>query len=154
MRYFLIILVFLIILLSIYVITVYNKLKSDKNEVDKLWNRLRLSIQEQFAFINSNINLFSDNVKNPLVDLINSYNLMAYTEDVMEAYLQLEKIISSLEDNQLKQVFMDKNKAISEVKVLYNNVLLRYNNTVSMIPNSLISKAFGFNPGIWFRSNN
>lgn len=154
MRYFLIILVFLIILLSIYVITVYNKLKSDKNEVDKLWNRLRLSIQEQFVFINSNINLFSDNVKNPLVDLINSYNLMAYTEDVMEAYLQLEKIISSLEDNQLKQVFMDKNKAISEVKVLYNNVLLRYNNTVSMIPNSLISKAFGFNPGIWFRSNN
>ena len=152
MRYFLIILVFLIILLSIYVITIYNNLKRDKNDVDKLWNDLRLAIQDQFALINNNINVFDQDLKNGLVSLINDYKFMAYTEDVMEAYLNLEKMLNSV-DNNIKNLFDDMNNKIKELKENYNNVLLRYNNEVSMIPNIFVSKAFGFKSGIWFRSN-
>lgn len=152
MRYFLIILVFLIILLSVFTISIYNKLKVDKNEVDKLWNRLRLAIEDQFKLVNININLVED--KESLTTLINSYNVMAYTEDVMEAYLSLEKIIYTLNDSNFKATFMERDKAINDVKVLYNNVLLRYNNTVSMIPGSYVAKIFGFHSGIWFRSIN
>lgn len=150
MKYFLIILVFLIILLSIYTISVYNKLKVDKNEVDKIWNRMRLAIEEQFKLVEANINLVED--KDPLVNLINSYNLMAYIEDVMEAYLSLEKMIYVLGDNNFKHTFMERDKAINDAKVLYNDVLLRYNNTVSMIPGSYVAKIFGFHSGIWFRN--
>lgn len=153
MKYFLIILVFLIILLSIYTISVYNKLKVDKNEVDKLWNRLRIAIEEQFKLVSSNIKLIN-NKQDILNDLINNYNVMAYTEDIMEAYLNLEKIIDSLEDSKLKAIFREKDQAINDVKVLYNNVLLRYNNMVSMIPVSYVAKVFGFHSGIWFRNNN
>lgn len=153
MKYFLIILVFLIILLSIYTISIYNKLKVDKNEVDKLWNRLRLAIEEQFKLVSANIKLVNSN-QDTLVDLINSYNVMAYTEDVMEAYLSLEKIIGNLEESNLKTSFMAKNQELNEVKTLYNNVLLRYNNMVSMIPGSYVAKIFGFHSGIWFRNNN
>lgn len=153
MKYLLIILVFLIILLSIFTISVFNKLKVDKNEVDKLWDQLRKAIEEQFKYVNTNINLVANKDKDNLVNLINSYNLMAYIEDVMEAYLSLEKIIYQQDESDFKVYFMEKDKAINDVKILYNNVLLRYNNTVSMIPKSLVAKAFGFHSGIWFRSN-
>lgn len=151
MKYFLIILVFLIILLSIFTISIYNKLRVDKNEVDQLWNRLRIAIEDQFKLVNANINLVENN--DNLVDLINNYNLLVKPEDVMEAYLNLEKIIYALSESNFKTTFIEKDKAINDNKVLYNNVLLRYNNTVSMIPGSYVAKIFGFHSGIWFRNN-
>lgn len=152
MRYFLIILVFLIILLSIYTISTYNRLKVDKNEVDKLWNYLRIAIEEQFNLISSNINLVNTD-RDILVGLIDNYNKMAYTEDVMEAYLHLEKIIYSLDESNLKVSLMEKDQAINDGKVSYNNVLLRYNNAVSKLPGFYVAKIFGFHSGIWFRNN-
>ena len=58
--------------LSIYVITIYNKLKTYKNEVDKLWNSLRLNIESQFKFIKANIDNLNNVDKFYLKDYISS----------------------------------------------------------------------------------
>lgn len=138
--------------LSIYVITIYNKLKTYKNEVDKLWNSLRLNIESQFKFIKANI----DNLNNVdifyLKDLIDKYMILAYTEEVMNSYIDLEIILDKSDDSEIKSRFITKNAEINNLKTDYNNVLLRYNNVINMIPNKIIANIFHFNEGVWFRS--
>lgn len=153
MLYILLFIIFcILVLISLYVIVIYNKLKTYKNEVDKLWNTLRLEIESQFKFIKANIDLLGNVDKFYLKDLIDRYMILAYTEEVMNSYIDLEIIIDKSSDSKVKKIFLSKNKEIDKVKEQYNNVLLRYNNVINMVPNKIIADIFHFNEGTWFRS--
>lgn len=153
MLYILLFIIFcILVLISLYVIVIYNKLKTYKNEVDKLWNTLRLEIESQFKFIKANIDLLGNVDKFYLKDLIDKYMILAYTEEVMNSYIDLEIIIDKSGDSKVKEMFLSKNKDIDKVKIQYNNVLLRYNNVINMVPNKIIANIFHFNEGTWFRS--
>ena len=73
MLYILLFIIFCVLVgLSLYVLVIYNKLKTYKNEVDKLWNTLRLEIESQFKFIKANIDLLGNADKFYLKDLIDT----------------------------------------------------------------------------------
>ncbi|MCH5167132.1 MAG: hypothetical protein J1F35_04480 [Erysipelotrichales bacterium] len=145
--------IFLILLgISIYVILVFNKLKTYKNEVDRLWNLLRIKIENQFKYINSNFESIMLDNKEYLKEIIDKYMLLAYIEDIMTTYVELEKIIDNVEENPVKTNFLKENEEIDKLKVDYNNVLLKYNNTINIMTNKFIADAFKFKQGIYFIS--
>ena len=70
--------------------------------------------------------------------------ILAYTEEVMNSYIDLEIILDKSDDSEIKSRFITKNAEINNLKTDYNNVLLRYNNVINMIPNKIIlMKVFG-----------
>lgn len=151
--YIVLIIIFIaLVSLSIYVITVYNKLKTYKNEVDKLWNTLRLSIESQFKYIQANFNSIENVDKFYLKDLIDKYMILAYTEEVMNSYIELEIIMDKVNNLEIKNKFLLKNQEIESIKEKYNNVLLRYNNCINMVPNRIVANIFHFTDGVYFRS--
>ena len=115
MLYILLFIIFCILVgLSLYVLVIYNKLKTYKNEVDKLWNTLRLEIESQFKFIKANIDLLGNADKFYLKDLIDKYMILAYTEEVMNAYIDLEITIDKSSDTEIKKRFLVKNSEIDK----------------------------------------
>lgn len=151
--YVLMFIIFILLLaLSIYVIVIYNKMKTYKNEVDKLWNTLRLNIESQFKFIKANFDSITNVDKFYLKDLIDKYMILAYTAEVMNSYIDLELTIDKSGDSEVKRRFISQDNEIEKIKVDYNNVLLKYNNVINMIPNRIVANIFHFSEGTWFRS--
>lgn len=153
MIYVLLAIIFILLLsVSLYVIIIYNKLKTYKNEVDKLWNTLRLSIESQFKLIKANLDSLTNVDKFYLKDLIDKYMILAYTVEVMNSYIDLEIMIDRVDPSIIKSKFLEKDAEIESVKEEYNNILLKYNNIINMIPNRIVANIFHFTEGTWFRS--
>ncbi len=151
--YILLFIIFILLIgLSLYVIVIYNKMKTYKNEVDKLWNTLRLAIESQFKFIKANFDSINNVDKVYLKNLIDKYMILAFTAEIMNSYIDLELTIDKIDDANIKSHFLEKDKEIEKIKVEYNNVLLRYNNIINMIPNKIVANIFHFTEGTWFRS--
>lgn len=151
MLIYVIIAIFLILLIitSVYIILLFNKLKQYQNEVNKLWDDLRTRIERQFLFIETNLNYLNDQA---IVELVNSYKIEAYTENVMKDYVDLEKLIDNNSDNEIKSVFLKNDSEIENIKTDYNNILLKYNNLIDMIPNKIFANMLGFKEGVYFIS--
>lgn len=151
MLIYVIIAIFLILLIitSVYIILLFNKLKQYQNEVNKLWDDLRTRIERQFLFIETNLNYLNDQA---IVELVNSYKIEAYTENVMKDYVDLEKLIDNNSDNEIKSVFLKNDLEIENIKTDYNNILLKYNNLIDMIPNKIFANMLGFKEGVYFIS--
>lgn len=151
--YILLFIIFILLIgLSLYVIVIYNKMKTYKNEVDKLWNTLRLAIESQFKFIKANFDSINNVDKVYLKNLIDKYMILAFTAEIMNSYIDLEVTIDKVDDANIKSYFLEKDKEIEKIKAEYNNVLLRYNNIINMIPNKIVANIFHFTEGTWFRS--
>lgn len=151
--YILLFIIFILLIgLSLYVIVIYNKMKTYKNEVDKLWNTLRLAIESQFKFIKANFDSINNVDKVYLKNLIDKYMILAFTAEIMNSYIDLELTIDKIDNVDIKNHFLEKDKEIEKIKVEYNNVLLRYNNIINMIPNKIVANIFHFTEGTWFRS--
>lgn len=151
--YILLFIIFVLLIgLSLYVIIIYNKMKTYKNEVDKLWNTLRLSIESQFKFIKANLDSITNVDKFYLKDLIDKYMILAFTAEVMNSYIDLELTIDASDASEIKNTFLARDAEIEKIKVDYNNVLLKYNNVINMIPNRIVANIFHFSEGTWFRS--
>lgn len=151
--YILLFIIFILLIgLSLYVIVIYNKMKTYKNEVDKLWNTLRLAIESQFKFIKANFDSINNVDKVYLKNLIDKYMILAFTAEIMNSYIDLELTIDKVDDANIKRYFLEKDKEIEKIKAEYNNVLLRYNNIINMIPNKIVANIFHFTEGTWFRS--
>lgn len=151
--YILLFIIFILLIgLSLYVIVIYNKMKTYKNEVDKLWNTLRLAIESQFKFIKANFDSINNVDKVYLKNLIDKYMILAFTAEIMNSYIDLELTIDKVDDANIKSYFIEKDKEIEKIKAEYNNVLLRYNNIINMIPNKIVANIFHFTEGTWFRS--
>ncbi len=136
MKYFLLLLVFFIIFIILFCVSVYNMLLEKEENVNKLWFQLKDLIDEQFMLLNDN-----KKVKN----IIRKYQLTNSVDGIMECFLELEK---SCDNNLL----VNKDK-IGEVKDLYNHAVLQYNSIVSGIPTSFIAYICKFKPKVWFRDN-
>lgn len=151
--YILLFIIFILLLgISLYVIIIYNKMKTYKNEVDKLWNTLRLNIESQFKFIKANIDAINNVDKFYLKDLIDKYMILAFTAEVMNSYIDLELTMDKADAPEIKNTFLVRDAEIEKIKVDYNNVLLKYNNVINMIPNRIVANIFHFSEGTWFRS--
>lgn len=151
--YILLFIIFILLLgISLYVIIIYNKMKTYKNEVDKLWNTLRLNIESQFKFIKANLDAINNVDKFYLKDLIDKYMILAFTAEVMNSYIDLELTMDKADAPEIKNTFLARDAEIEKIKVDYNNVLLKYNNVINMIPNRIVANIFHFSEGTWFRS--
>lgn len=151
--YILLFIIFILLLgISLYVIIIYNKMKTYKNEVDKLWNTLRLNIESQFKFIKANIDAINNVDKFYLKDLIDKYMILAFTAEVMNSYIDLELTMDKADAPEIKNTFLARDAEIEKIKEDYNNVLLKYNNVINMIPNRIVANIFHFSEGTWFRS--
>lgn len=111
--YILLFIIFILLLgISLYVIIIYNKMKTYKNEVDKLWNTLRLNIESQFKFIKANLDAINNVDKFYLKDLIDKYMILAFTAEVMNSYIDLELTMDKADAPEIKNTFLARDAEI------------------------------------------
>lgn len=143
MEYFLsALLIILIICFVVYVIIIYNKLNILDEELFNIWKELKISIDNLVIKVND---LKIVTLKNIVKDYKTDLDIM----EIMEYYLKLEKRISKSRNNELKILINE----INDMKLIYNNKVLKYNNMVNSLVYCFISKIFGFEEYTYFRNN-
>lgn len=150
---FLIIMIIGIILifgLTAYTILVYKKLKTYGLLVNKLWLELKIIVDKNFRYIDSVYDSIKVETTKELRDLIDKYYCLTSIEEIMMAYIELERFVDAFKDKKVKSVFLKENKKLMKIKTLYNNTVLKYNNVINLMTNKFIARAFGFHEGMYF----
>lgn len=146
----LIVLLIIIGVISSFTINYYNKMKIYKNDINRVWNSLRVAVDRQFNLVEVNLNSLGEYFDvTMLTELINGHKLMALPSDITVSYVKLERIILSKE-NPLYNAFFQGNNSLLEAKKLYNDYVLGYNNIVNSFPGYIVAKIFGFIPETYF----
>ena len=147
-----------------FMVTKYNHAIKLKNKIKDEWATLVTEINYRFQLSTSYIQVVQTvvdiNLLNTLVNLINRYNTLAATQDIIDCYYQQEQLLlqinayvtqSGLNVQEWTNAYNDNKMRIENLRATYNNDQLSMNNIVASFPTNLMAKAGGFSKGIYFR---
>ncbi len=169
MRPILVIIIFLLImtLLTIFVIKVYNSLVILKNKIEADWQQLEYEIRFRADLLNQYLSLvkqiISQDTLNSANNIINKLRVQMSWEDIMNSYIELEKIIENIqievEDKNIhypewNQAFIENKAHLDKNRDIYNDDILGMNNKVDLFPFSIVAGICGYEKYIYFRNEN
>lgn len=168
-----IILIIVVVLIALYVISVYNGLVSLRNKVEDQSSQIDVELKRRFDLIPNLVETVKGYAKHEsetleeVIKARNTYMTASLPEDQMKADGELTKAISKLfalsesyPDLKANTNFIDLQDQLKETenkiamsRQFYNDVVLQYNNKIEMVPSNIIANLFKFQKQAFFEAN-
>ncbi len=168
-----IILIIVLVLIVLYVISIYNSLVSLRNKVDDQKSQIDVELKRRFDLIPNLVETvkgYTKHEKETLEDVVkarNSYVSANSTEEGLKADGELNKAISKLfalseayPDLKANENFMNLQNELSEIEEkivyargFYNDSVLKLNNKIMMFPSNIVANMFGFKKATFFEAS-
>ncbi len=154
----------IIVILIIWVISVYNNLVGLKNRVKDQWAQIDVQLKRRFDLIPNLVETVKGYTKHEsetlesVIKARNTYVSATTPEAQMKADGDLEKAISKLfaltesypdlkantNFQQLQSELTETESKIASARQFYNDTVLMYNNKVEMVPSNIVASIFKF----------
>lgn len=164
----------IILILIIYIISVYNKLVRARNKVKDQWAQIDVQLKKRVDLIPNIVETvkgYAKHEKETLEEVIkarNSFTSANSIGDEIEANNQitgaLNKLFALSESYpdlkananfiSLQADLKDIEEKISYARQFYNDTVLNFNNLIEMFPSNIIAGMFGFKAGEFFKLEN
>ncbi|MCX4365853.1 MAG: LemA family protein [Bacilli bacterium] len=163
--YVIIIFLFVMTLLTLFVVKVYNSLVLLKNKIDADWQQIMLEIRYRADLTNKYLPLVTNIVSNETIEntrmVLDKLSRQMSWEDIMNSYIELERFIERIkievEDKNIhyaewEKAFVENKMRLDKARDIYNDDILGMNNKVDLFPFSIIAGICGYEKYIYFRS--
>ena len=168
-----IIIVAIVVVILLWVVSTYNSLVVLRNRVKDQWAQIDVQLKRRFDLIPNLVETVKGYAKHEsetlenVVKARNSYLSATTPEGQMEADGELTKAVSkifalaeSYPELKANTNFMDLQGQLTETedkisvaRQLYNDVVLKYNNKLQVIPSNIVAALFHFQPEAFFKAN-
>ena len=162
----------IVILLVIFVISIYNSLVTLRQRVKNAWSQIEVQLQRRFDLIPNLVETVKGYMQHEketlegVVNARNAYNTASTPEEAMKADGELTKAVSKLfalaeaypdlkaNDgfNKLQEELSETENKISAARQFYSDTVLNYNNKIQMIPTNIVAAIFGFKAEKYFEA--
>lgn len=149
----------LIILIGIYLITLFNKFKIITNKVEQSESNIDIFLKKRFDLIPNLVDVtkkymeYESNILIKLVELRNEYKKENHTiENQEETNNKFNNMICLLEDYpeikaseeflKLQEEIINSEEELQSVRRIYNMEVTRYNILIEKFPNNILSQIF------------
>ncbi len=169
-----VILIVVIVLIALYVISVYNSLVRLRNAVQDQKSQIDVELKKRFDLVPNLVETvkgYAKHEKGTLEDIVkarNTYATANSTEEGLQADGELTKAINRLfalaEDYpdlkanenflQLQEELKGIEEKIGYARGFYNDSVLKLNNKIQMFPSNIIASIFGFVKEKFFEATN
>ena len=173
MPIWLIVVIAVVVLIILWVIKTYNSLVVLKNRVKDQWAQIDVQLKRRFDLIPNLVETVKGYAKHEsetlenVIKARNTYLSATTPEGQMEADGELTKAVSKLfalsesypelkaNENfkELQGELTETEDKISVARQLYNDIVLKYNNKVRMIPSNIVASLFHFTEEAFFKAN-
>lgn len=167
------ILIIVLVLIVLWVISVYNSLIALRNRVKDQWAQIDVQLKRRFDLIPNLVETVKGYTKHEsetleaVIKARNTYVSATVPEEQMKADGELTKAISKLfaltesypdlkantNFQALQQELTETESKIAAARQFYNDTVMVYNNKVSMVPSNIIAGLFKFNKEAFFEAN-
>ena len=167
------ILIIVLVLIILWVISVYNSLIALRNRVKDQWAQIDVQLKRRFDLIPNLVETVKGYTKHEsetleaVIKARNTYVSATVPEEQMKADGELTKAISKLfaltesypdlkantNFQALQQELTETESKIAAARQFYNDTVMVYNNKVSMVPSNIIAGLFKFNKEAFFEAN-
>ena len=167
------ILIIVLVLIVLWVISVYNSLVALRNRVKDQWAQIDVQLKRRFDLIPNLVETVKGYTKHEsetleaVIKARNTYVSATVPEEQMKADGELTKAISKLfaltesypdlkantNFQALQQELTETESKIAAARQFYNDTVMVYNNKVSMVPSNIIASLFKFNKEAFFEAN-
>ena len=167
------ILILVLVLIVLWVISVYNSLIALRNRVKDQWAQIDVQLKRRFDLIPNLVETVKGYTKHEsetleaVIKARNTYVSATVPEEQMKADGELTKAISKLfaltesypdlkantNFQALQQELTETESKIAAARQFYNDTVMVYNNKVSMVPSNIIASLFKFNKEAFFEAN-
>jgi len=168
-----IILIIVVVLIGLYVISVYNSLVNLKNKVEDQASQIDVELKRRFDLIPNLIETvkgYTKHEKETLESVVNARNSYVSADnlgDQLKADGELTNAISKLfaltesyPDLKANENFMNLQTELSEIeekivyaRQFYNDSVLMLNNKIEMFPSNIIANMFNFTKKEFFEAS-
>lgn len=164
MKYFYII----IILLILYIISVYNRLVKLRNWVDESWSQIDIQLKRRYDLIPNLVNVvkgYAKHEQETFEKIVEARNLLMNTSvnnenrgeiimkndeltNNLKSIFMLHESYPELKANQqflnLQEELITTENKIGYARQLYNSTVVKYNTNIAQFPNCIMANLFGF----------
>ena len=167
------ILIIVLVLIVLWVISVYNSLIALRNRVKDQWAQIDVQLKRRFDLIPNLVETVKGYTKHEsetleaVIKARNTYVSATVPEEQMKADGELTKAISKLfaltesypdlkantNFQALQQELTETESKIAAARQFYNDTVMVYNNKVSMVSSNIIASLFKFNKEAFFEAN-
>ena len=168
-----IIVIAVIVLLFVYVVSVYNSLVNLRNKVKDQYSQIDVELKRRFDLVPNLVETvkgYTKHEKDTLESVINARNSYVSANalgDKLKADGELTNAISKLfalsesypdlkantNFNTLQLELSEIEQKIVYARQFYNDTVLKLNNRIEMFPSNLIAAMFGFKQEVFFEAD-
>ncbi|MDD6878868.1 MAG: LemA family protein [bacterium] len=154
----------ILVLLVVYVASIYNKLVKERNKVKDQWSQIDVQLKRRVDLIPNLVETvkgYAKHEKNTFKEVIearNKFNTAGSVQDEIDANNQITQALNKLfalsesypelkaNENflSLQSDLKEVEEKISYARQFYNDTVLSYNNVVELFPSNIIANMFGF----------
>lgn len=156
--------IFLIVIIAIFVISVYNGLITSKNQVENAWSKIDVELQRRFDLIPNLVETVKgytsheDNVLTKVTELRSAWSNASTIQEKAKLERELSSALNSinvvaeqypdLKANtnflSLQEELSNTENQISSSRASYNSIATAYNTRLEIFPNNMIASMFKF----------